>query len=123
MKTRRTFSSILIAASLFVAVFICAFFFGSRAYVQNLLISELDNAKLSDYGFTVSFDGIDRGFLYSIYMENFRVSYKDKEILSVESAGLSIGLLDALKIAGGNYNGADVDFSVAEVRLNINQEL
>ncbi|MCR4676538.1 MAG: translocation/assembly module TamB [Sphaerochaetaceae bacterium] len=41
----------------------------------------------------------------------------------MESAGLSIGLLDALKIAGGNYNGADVDFSVAEVRLNINQEL
>ncbi|MCR5761524.1 MAG: translocation/assembly module TamB [Sphaerochaetaceae bacterium] len=123
MKTRRTFVSIIIAASIVIAVFICAFIFGSRTIVQDAIVSVLENNSLRSSDIKVSFDSLDRGFLYRIHLDNLSVQYKEREVFRTDEAEISVGLIDAIRIYRGKLSSSDVVVSVTGLDINLDDNL
>lgn len=123
MKTRRTFASIMITASLILAIFICAFIFSSRTLVQDAIVSAIESYAHSAYDVKVTFDSMDRGFLYRIHLNHLSATYKDKQFLYSDAAQISIGVFDALKIYSGKLTNSEVEISFTGLVLNLDENL
>ncbi len=123
MKTRRTFASIMITASVIVAIFICALLFSSRTLVQDAIVSYLQSSTLTDNNITVSFDSMDRGFFYRIHLNHVSVKYKDEYFLYSDASQISVGIFDAWKIYKGKMTSSEIEITFSGLQINVTDNL